>query len=233
MSAEHGLDDAGETRRWGLSAALVLAAHLVPLTALALWLKPALMVPPPPPTAVMIDMSPAKPAPAPQPQPEQKPRPVVTQQTPKAVTLPRLPTVANAAVTLPADPPRQPSPAPPTTATAAPPAAPPQASSPPTPPSNALPNWQGQVLGRLEKFKQYPEDARFHHQQGVAYLRFTMNRQGQVLSASIDRSSGNAALDAEALALVRRAQPLPKPPADVPGDRLELVAPIEFSLTNH
>jgi protein TonB len=37
-------------------------------------------------------------------------------------------------------------------------------------------------------------------------------------------------LDAEALALVLRAQPLPAIPSDMPQDRLELIIPIEFTL---
>lgn len=86
------------------------------------------------------------------------------------------------------------------------------------------------MLGRLERFKRYPAFARFDRQQGIAYVRFVMNRDGRVLSARIERSSGYALLDEETLALVRRAEPLPKPPPEVAGDTLELVVPVEFSL---
>jgi protein TonB len=44
-------------------------------------------------------------------------------------------------------------------------------------------------------------------------------------------SSGNAALDAEAVAMARRASPLPKPSADIAGDNLNLTVPIRFSET--
>ena len=63
-------------------------------------------------------------------------------------------------------------------------------------------------------------------------LRFAMDRSGKVLSAKIDKPSGVDALDQEALALVQRAQPLPKPPAEFPGNPIELVVPVEFSLSN-
>lgn len=91
-------------------------------------------------------------------------------------------------------------------------------------------NWQGLVLARLEQFKRYPEEARRRGQQGVSYLRFTMDRDGHVLSAKIEKSAGFGLLDKEALSLMQRAQPLPKPPPEIQGDHLELVVPIQFSL---
>ena len=94
--------------------------------------------------------------------------------------------------------------------------------------SNARPTWEGLVLGALNKMKRYPGTAQRLCQQGVPYIRFVMDRDGRVLSVSLERSSGFPALDAEALALPKRAQPLPKPPEDVRGDRIELVVPVEF-----
>lgn len=58
-------------------------------------------------------------------------------------------------------------------------------------------------------------------------MKFRMNRAGRVLSASIARGSGYAALDREALATLRRAEPLPKIPPDKP-DEVELSVPVEF-----
>lgn len=51
-----------------------------------------------------------------------------------------------------------------------------------------------------------------------------------VLDFSLEKSSDFGSLDSRALALLQRPQPLPKPPADVPGDHIELVVPIEFFL---
>jgi protein TonB len=96
------------------------------------------------------------------------------------------------------------------------------------PPSNAPPTWRGLLLGHLERHKRFPREAQWRRQQGVVYLRFTMDRQGRVLSAKIERSAGFAALDEETLALIYRAQPLPPPPDDVPGDPLELIVPVQF-----
>jgi len=44
------------------------------------------------------------------------------------------------------------------------------------------------------------------------------------------RSSGASALDEEALALLRRAQPFPAPPPELPGQRVDLSVPIRFNL---
>lgn len=104
--------------------------------------------------------------------------------------------------------------------------------TPPAPPapqvSSGKPTWEGLVLGALNKVKRYPREASFRRQQGVPYIRFVMNREGAVLSVRLERSSGIRPLDNEALALPKRAAPLPKPPKDVPGDTIELVVPVEF-----
>ncbi|HEY5348231.1 MAG TPA: TonB family protein [Candidatus Lustribacter sp.] len=86
------------------------------------------------------------------------------------------------------------------------------------------------LLARLQRFKRYPSFAQFRRQEGVVYLRFTMDRHGKVVSASIDKSSGFDALDQETLALIHRAEPLPPPPPEVPGDPIQLVVPIQFFL---
>jgi protein TonB len=53
---------------------------------------------------------------------------------------------------------------------------------------------------------------------------------GKVQSAEVAKSSGRPVLDAEAVALIQRAQPLPALPADFPTRTLDAVVPIEFSL---
>lgn len=82
--------------------------------------------------------------------------------------------------------------------------------------------------GRSDKVKRYLRKASFKRQQGVPYIRFSMNREGRVVSVRLERSSGFKSPDDEALTVAKRAQPLPKPPEDVKGDTIELVVPIEF-----
>jgi len=82
----------------------------------------------------------------------------------------------------------------------------------------------------LERHKEYPRLAQARRQQGRAMLRFTIDRQGRVTSQRIERSTGHAILDREVEAMIRRADPLPAPPPDMPQDHLELIVPVEFFL---
>jgi protein TonB len=98
-------------------------------------------------------------------------------------------------------------------------------------PSNAkaVQTWQRQVLALLERNKRYPPGAQSRRQQGVVQLSFSLDRQGRVVESRVVRSSGVAALDEEAVALVRRAQPFPAWPAgQFPGERIGLTVPIGF-----
>lgn len=95
---------------------------------------------------------------------------------------------------------------------------------------NAAASWKGSLLAHLARHKRYPRAAQSHGDEGVVYLRFTMTRQGSVLSQRVEKPSGHELLDIEAVDLVRRAQPLPAPPPDVPGEVFEFVVPIRFSL---
>lgn len=90
--------------------------------------------------------------------------------------------------------------------------------------------WQALVLDQLERHKRYPRAAREQHHEGVARVRFSINRHGKVLSSRLEKSSGSPILDQETLDLIRRVNPLPPPPSDVPGDSIEMIAPIRFFL---
>jgi periplasmic protein TonB len=96
--------------------------------------------------------------------------------------------------------------------------------------SNAVPTWKPQIVALLERNKRYPEAAQHRHQQGIAQVFFSLDRQGWVIDSRVVRSSGASALDEEALALLRRAQPFPPPPGELPGERVDLSVPIRFNL---
>jgi protein TonB len=93
--------------------------------------------------------------------------------------------------------------------------------------SDAMPNWKSQLVAALERQKRYPSEAR--GDQGTAQLEFSVDRQGGVHNARVTRSSGSSVLDHEALALVQRAQPLPRPPPEVPGAQIPIVVPIRYN----
>jgi protein TonB len=60
-------------------------------------------------------------------------------------------------------------------------------------------------------------------------VRFELNRAGGVIGSAVTKSSGNAALDQEALDLLSRASPFPPFPAAKPGERDTYIAPVNFA----
>jgi periplasmic protein TonB len=100
--------------------------------------------------------------------------------------------------------------------------------SPPASVSLATASWQQSLVARLAKVQRYPAQAR--GVQGVVSLAFTIDRHGGVVSSRIVKSSGSTVLDAEALDLIKRAAPLPLPPADIADSDLSFVVPIRFAV---
>ena len=92
----------------------------------------------------------------------------------------------------------------------------------------ALASYRQMVAAHLQRFKQYPPAAKAAGQQGTARVSFTLSRSGGVLSVGLGGSSGHSALDAETLAMVRRAQPFPAFPADVKLSSMPFSAPVAF-----
>ena len=94
---------------------------------------------------------------------------------------------------------------------------------------DALPNWKSQLIARLERYKRYPAEAQARGEHGVAQLAFSIDRGGGVHRARIAHSSGSSLLDRETLLLLERAQPLPPPPAEIPGAQIAVVVPIRYN----
>ncbi|MET0273295.1 MAG: TonB family protein [Phenylobacterium sp.] len=206
-----------------------LAVHTAPFLFAVWWpgptspLRPAVSDP-----IIYVDLAPRLASPVPP--SERPPGPEQVQAEaprPKAVRAPDKPPAEIPPLVLPAAPPepvREPARdlAPETTA-------PPSRPAPPAPrPTSGQTTWQGQVLAALDRKKRFPRAAQARREQGVPYIRFVIDREGRVLSSRLERSSGFRSLDDEAVALPKRAQPLPAPPADVVGATIELVAPVEF-----
>ncbi|MCV0396553.1 MAG: TonB family protein [Rhizobiaceae bacterium] len=87
--------------------------------------------------------------------------------------------------------------------------------------------WQSRLLAHLERRKRYPDSARRARKQGTAYVRFSIDANGNVGSVALARSSGISELDEEVVAMVRRASPVPAPP---PGVNRTIMVPVRFSL---
>ncbi|MBR1221123.1 energy transducer TonB [Bradyrhizobium sp. U87765 SZCCT0131] len=94
----------------------------------------------------------------------------------------------------------------------------------------AAASYRSMLAAHLQRFKQYPAGSRSIGETGVVTLSFTVNRGGHVLSSRIGRSSGHPALDAETMALIRRAQPLPAFPPEIREASMSFSVPIAYAL---
>jgi protein TonB len=90
----------------------------------------------------------------------------------------------------------------------------------------AVADWQKSLASRLQRFQRYPAEA--HGASGTVNVSFRIDRQGNVVTSRIENSSGSAILDNAALALLKRASPLPRPPSALPDSNLSFAIPIHF-----
>jgi protein TonB len=225
--------DTGGLRRWMGSAALVLGLHAAAAALLLTWHEPiAVGVPS---NAIFIDLTPfVAPdsdtkddiAPGPLEQEAEAPPPEQRQTEPKVdekVELPPTPVPPVAALPINPQPPKAtPDVIPPAPATTAP---------PPARASQAqIKSWAGRVVTQIERHKAYPHAAEQRGERGVVELAFSIDREGRVVSTSIVKSSGHAALDQESIATVHRAEPLPAPPIDLEGNRFDFTVPLKFNI---
>src|SRR5882757_6352189 len=86
--------------------------------------------------------------------------------------------------------------------------------------------WQKELMAHLDKHKRYPSERSL--KAGEIYVRFTLDRLGHVLSTAIEKSSGDTAFDEAALAMLRRSDPVPRPPPLVADEGLSFTLPVIF-----
>jgi protein TonB len=96
--------------------------------------------------------------------------------------------------------------------------------------AKAQASWYTAVNARIARYQRYPRGARARHVEGRVTVNFTVDRAGRVLASRIAESSGSTLLDDEAIAMVRRAAPLPLPPPQAPGASFDLSLPVRFEM---
>ncbi|SDV09380.1 energy transducer TonB family protein [Pseudomonas mucidolens] len=236
--------------RYGSSLAVVLGVHAVAIIIALQWSAPQVVQLPP--AAMVIDLAPMPAPPPPAPPkvvtPPQPPEPVEELPLPKLAEAPK-PTIA---APKPVKPKPKPKPQPPKPEkkpeppkekpSEKPPSESPQNNAPaeksaqPTPgPSPAQiaakATWQSTLLGHLAKYKKYPPGAQARGKEGLNRLRFVVDAEGKVLSYELTGRSGNADLDRATLDMIRRAQPLPKPPPHMlTNGSIEITAPFVYNI---
>ena len=86
--------------------------------------------------------------------------------------------------------------------------------------------WQKQLLAHLDRHKRYPSGA--SRPTGQVMVAFVLDRVGHVVSVTVVKSSGDMALDGAALAMMKRADPVPQPPPLVADEGLTFTVPVIF-----
>ena len=79
------------------------------------------------------------------------------------------------------------------------------------------------MFRQLERYRVYPAAARDNSLGGRVVTRVTINRDGGLIDARIDTSSGVPVIDQAELEAIRKAAPFPPVPSDMPGDPVILV----------
>jgi len=244
-------EDRSDLRRWMFSSLAVLSVYAGLTATLATWRQLDDTVAAEPSGAIVIDLAPLPAAPSATPTdiapgPEQvmsEAQPVAKPDETPPEDTPELPPAPNpdAAVAPQIKP--QPDVTPQQQAAAATTSAPPAINERIAPvaaaPTQGVPNvknseavvtWRTQLLALIEKNKRYPEAARSRREQGIAQVSFALDRKGMVANARVIQSSGSSALDSEAVALLKRAEPFPAPPATFPGEFVVVRLPIRFTV---
>jgi protein TonB len=90
-------------------------------------------------------------------------------------------------------------------------------------------DWLNAARKRLFSVMTNPNAGREHPLYGTALVAITVARDGRVLDAQIDKSSGIPYLDQSALQMVHDASPLPPLPDGIAGDSVSFTVPAEYA----
>jgi protein TonB len=223
-------EDFADLRRWLIAGSVVVVAHGALAAALVRWNDPVLSSEPT--GAIVLEFAPEQIAAPEQVQSDavpEKPIEKVEKEPEKVEDKGELTVEQKVEQKPPEEMPRDPSPIstppPELPKIAALPAAPVQGTPKMAVDPKKLQTWVGQIAAAIERNKRH---VRFR-QDAVAEVTFTLDHEGNLIDSRITKSSGAADLDAEALAMLKRAQPFP-PGRDIPDEQRHLTVPIRFSL---
>ena len=81
--------------------------------------------------------------------------------------------------------------------------------------------WQKELIAHFGQHKRYPDH--YSLERATVLVNFVIDETGRVLSSRVVLGSGDASFDEAALAMIRRSNPVPKPPPVVVQDPLLIV----------
>ena len=96
------------------------------------------------------------------------------------------------------------------------------------PDPGAVSDYYRRVESHLARFHAYPASLTSPRPTGVVRVGLIVQRDGRVMDAWIETSSGIVPLDEAALQTLKRAEPLPGLPATLPG-AIDLIVPLRYA----
>lgn len=97
-----------------------------------------------------------------------------------------------------------------------------------SPNPGAVSDYYRRVESHLARFHAYPASLSGARPTGVVRVGLIVQRDGRIMDAWIETSSGVLPLDEAALATLRRSEPLPGLPATLPG-AIDLIVPLRYA----
>jgi TonB family protein len=88
--------------------------------------------------------------------------------------------------------------------------------------------WGKKISAYFELHKKYPEKKKDAKEAKVK-VSLVLNRRGNVLSVDVTESSGDPDYDEAAVAMVRRSDPVPQPPAELMNDQFPFNLEVKFN----
>ncbi|MFQ5346217.1 MAG: energy transducer TonB [Rhodothalassiaceae bacterium] len=96
--------------------------------------------------------------------------------------------------------------------------------------AGGLRSWQHLIAKAVASKQVYPRSALRREIEGSAKVRVTVDRSGKIANFEIIQATGHNELDREVPKLMRRIDPLPKPPSEVSDEQLTFVLPLTWVL---
>src|ERR1700742_3131435 len=87
-------------------------------------------------------------------------------------------------------------------------------------------NWGRKISAYFELHKRYPPDK---SKNATVKVSLVISRLGKIISAAVAESSGDPVFDDEALAMIHRSDPVPKPVAGLTDDEFAFSLDVKFS----
>jgi periplasmic protein TonB len=87
-------------------------------------------------------------------------------------------------------------------------------------------DWGRKISAYFDLHKRYPKDTR---KSAKVKVSLVLNRRGNVVSVDVAESSGDPAFDDAALSMIRRSDPVPKPPAGLTDDQFSFNLDVNFN----